>query len=82
MKEFCVSKWVGLHNKNSLKHKDNCLKQLALKVQGLTFRRAYNRKDICICDLGDLGFSEGLIFGGAYYRNFTVYYIIVNYYNY
>ena len=27
-KEFCVSKWVGLDNKNSLKHKDNSLKQL------------------------------------------------------
>ena len=26
--EFCVSKWVGLDDKNSLKHKDNGLKQL------------------------------------------------------
>ena len=27
-KEFCVSKWVGLDNKNSLKHFENRLKQL------------------------------------------------------
>ena len=27
-KEFCVSKWVALDNKNSLKYKDNSLKQL------------------------------------------------------
>ena len=27
-KEFCVSKWVGLDNKNSLKHEDNREKQL------------------------------------------------------
>ena len=28
-KEFCVSKWVGLDNRNSLKHYENSLKQLA-----------------------------------------------------
>ena len=27
-REFCVSKWVGLDNKNSLKHYENSLKQL------------------------------------------------------
>ena len=27
-KEFCISKWVGLDNKNSLKHYENSLKQL------------------------------------------------------
>ena len=27
-KEFCVSKWVGLDNKNGLKHYENSLKQL------------------------------------------------------
>ena len=27
-KEFCVSRWVGLDNKNSLKHEDNSLKRL------------------------------------------------------
>ena len=35
-------------------------------VHGLIFGRAYYRKDICVCDLGDL-------FGGAYYRNITVF---------
>ena len=27
-KEFCVSEWVGLDNKNKIKHDDNSLKQL------------------------------------------------------
>ena len=27
-RKFCVSEWVGLDNKNSLKHLDNSLKQL------------------------------------------------------
>ena len=27
-KEFCISRWVGLDNKNSLKHFENSLKQL------------------------------------------------------
>ena len=27
-REFCVSKWVEIDNKNSLKHKDISLKQL------------------------------------------------------
>ena len=37
-KEFCVSKWVGYDNKNSLTHYENSLnslKQLAPTVQGL-----------------------------------------------
>ena len=34
-KEFCVSKWVGLDNKNSLKHYENSLKELALTGYGL-----------------------------------------------
>ena len=77
-KEFCVSKWVGLVNKNTLK-------QLTLPtVHGLIFGRAYYRKDFCIWDLGGL-FSGGFILfyyyfvfffwgggGVAYYRNFTV----------
>ena len=29
-KELCVSKWVGLGNKNNLKHDENSLKQLQL----------------------------------------------------
>ena len=40
-KEFFVSKWVGLDNKNSLQ-------QLAITVHGLIFGRAYYRKDFCV----------------------------------
>ena len=66
-KEFCVSKWVGLNNKNSLKHYENSLKQLALTVSGLIIERAYYRKDIsseiweAYCQDGL--FLEGLIIG-------------------
>ena len=47
-KEFCVSKWVGLDNKNSLKHYENSLKLLALTLHGHIFGRAYYRKDFCV----------------------------------
>ena len=73
-REVCISKWIGLDNKSSLRHKDtgcNSQKQLTLTVHRLTFRRAYYWKDICVYDCGGLC-SGGLIFGGAYYRNFTV----------
>ena len=52
-KEFCVSKWVGHDNKNSVKHYENSLKQPALTGYGLIFGRA--------------GASEGLIFRRAYF---------------
>ena len=32
---ICISKWVGLDNKNSLKHYDNSLTQPNLTVHGL-----------------------------------------------
>ena len=67
-KEFCVSKWVGIDNKNCLKHYENSFKQLALTGYGLIFGSAYNRKDNYL----RLRFG-GLIFGRAYYRHFTVY---------
>ena len=46
----CVSKLVDLDNKNSLKHYENSLKQLALRVYGLIFGRAYMyyQKDFCV----------------------------------
>ena len=47
-KKFCVSKWVGLDNKNSLKHLENSLKQLTLTVPGLIFRRVYYWKEFCV----------------------------------
>ena len=65
-KEFCVSKWVGLGNKNCLKHYENSLKQLALKVYGLIFGSAYYWKNFCVCDLGGGGGGGGPIFGRAY----------------
>ena len=51
-----------LDNKNSLKHRENSLKQLTLTVHGLIFEGAYYRKVICVQDLGGL-FSGGLILG-------------------
>ena len=44
--EFCVSKCVGVHNKNRLKQKDNSLKQL--KTTNPNSPWAYYWKDICI----------------------------------
>ena len=44
-REFCISKWVGLDNKNCLKHCENSLKQLELTGYGLIFGRAYYRKE-------------------------------------
>ena len=61
-REFCVSKWVGLDNKNSVKQ------SMDFFSGGLV---AYYRKDFCVWDLEAL-FSGGLTFGGAYYQNFTV----------
>ena len=44
-----------------------------MTVHGLLFRRAYYRKDICVCDLGGLLNSGGLIFAGVYYQDFTIF---------
>ena len=78
-KEFCISKWFGLDNKNSLKYYKNTLKQLALTVHGLIFERAYYRKDIPVSEIlgggggGGGGISGRAFFlgGGTYYRYFT-----------
>ena len=70
-REFCVSKWVGLDNKNGLKHEENSLKQATIAVPGLYSlysRGLISGKDICVWDLGGGGggrreglFLEGLI---------------------
>ena len=39
--------------------------------EGLIFRGAIQRRVFCVTSLGDL-YLEGLIHGGAYFRNFTV----------
>ena len=69
-KEFWVSKWVGLDNKNSLKHYEN--KSLWAYIREGLFAEGYFR-----LRFGGLYFRESLFFlggggGGAYYRNFTV----------
>ena len=43
-REFCVSKWVGLDNKNGLKYKDNSLKQL----QTANPKGRFTRYDFCL----------------------------------
>ena len=78
-KEFCDSKWVGLDNKNSLKHHEDSLKQL--KTASTNRPWAYIREGLLSEGIWRLKFG-GLIFGrayffwtggrGAYYRNFTV----------
>ena len=63
-KEFCVSNWVGLDNKNGLQHQENSLKQLTITVYGFIFGRAYYRKDFSVSDLGGLflgGFNIGIL---------------------
>ena len=61
-KEFCISKWVGLDNKNSLKHKDN-LKQL--KTASTNSPWAHIQEGLLSEGFLRLRF-EGLIFGRAY----------------
>ena len=45
-KEFCVSKWVGLVNKNRLKHYENGLKQLKAACTKILW--AYNREGLLL----------------------------------
>ena len=63
-REFCVSKWVGLDNKNSLKHYENSLKQL--KTASTNSPWAYIRKGLLLEGYLRLKFG-GLIFGRAYF---------------
>ena len=65
-KEFCVSKWVGLDNKNSLKHYKNNLRQLALNSPW-----AYTQEGLLL-----EGFLR-LRFGGAYFREGLFFLILV-----
>ena len=74
-REICISKWVELDNKNSLKHEDNGLKQL--KTANLNSPQAYIWEGLLSegylhLRFGGL-FSGGLIFGWAYYWTFMVY---------
>ena len=71
-KEFCVSKWVELDNKNSLNHK-NSPKQLITKVYGLIIREGLLSEGFFASEIWGAYFREGLCFGGTYYQNFTVF---------
>ena len=64
-KEFCVSKWVGLDNKNGLKHYENSLKQL--KTASTKSLWAYIREALLSEGFLRLRFGGGLIFGRAYF---------------
>ena len=81
-KEFCTSKWVGLDNKNSLKHYKKSLKQLNTASTNNPW--AYNWEGLlsegffCLRFGGFIfGRAHFLFFGGGegggpYYQNFTV----------
>ena len=64
-KEFYVSKWVGLDNQNSLKYCENSpwdyIREGLLSEGFLGLR------------FGGFIFERAYIFGGTYYRNFTVF---------
>ena len=76
-REFCVSKLVGLDNKNSSKDYKNSLKQvktanpnMGLYLGGRIFGRIFSS------EIWGAYFREGLFWGGgggAYSRNFTVF---------
>ena len=72
-KEFCVSKWVGLDNKNSVKHHENSLNQL--KTASTYSPWAYIREGLLSEGYLGLRFGEALFFGGLiigilrYYKN-------------
>ena len=66
-REFCVSKWVGLDNKNSLKHDENGLKQL--KTANTNSLWVYILEDLLT--EGYLRLRFGVLFsGGLIFRKF------------
>ena len=72
MEGLCISKWVGLENKNSLKDTDNSLKQLTLTVHELIIKRLIIGR-ICASVIWGAYFWEGLIIlGEPYCWNFVV----------
>ena len=63
-KEFCGSKWVGLDNKNSLKHYENNLKQPALEQSMLLYSGGLIIRRIFASEIWAAYFREGLFWGG------------------
>ena len=69
-KEFCAGfKWIGLDNKKSVKHYEDSLKQLKTTITNRPW--AYIREGLLSQGFVRLRFG-GLVFGRAYYRNFTI----------
>ena len=74
-KEFCLSKWVGLDNKNCLKDEDNSPKQL--KTASTNSPWAYVREGLFILIYVFIYLFIYFAFfvgggGGGYHRIFTV----------
>ena len=69
-KEFCVTKWVALDNKNRLKLYENSLKQL--KTASTNSPWAYIRK--CLFSIGRIFASE---FWGTYFREDLFIYLFI-----
>ena len=68
-KEFCVSKWVGLVNKNSVKHLENSLNQL--KTASTNSSWAYIREGLLSEGYLRLRFG-GLIFDRVYFGRIII----------
>ena len=66
-REFCVSKWVRLDNKNSLKHQEYGQKTAHPNSPWAYIQEGLLSEGYLLLRFG------GLIFGRAYYRNFVVY---------
>ena len=58
-KELCVSKWVGLDNKNSLNHYENSLKQL--KTDSTNSPWAYIREGLLSSEIWGAYFRGDLL---------------------
>ena len=74
-KEFCISNWVGLDNKNSLKYYRNSLKQLKTASTNIPWANIWEDvllEGILRLRIGGLIF-ESTCFWGVYYRNFPVF---------
>ena len=84
-REICVSKWVGIDNKNSLNTKKNRLKKANSNSPWAYFRKGLLSEGYLRLSFGGAYFREGFFFyffinfffsgGEAYYRNFTVFII-------
>ena len=70
-KEICVSKWVGVDDKNSLKHYENSPKTASTNSPWAYIREGLLSEGFLRLRFGGLIFGRAY-FSGAYYRNFTL----------